>query len=94
MEFHPGDTVYFINNKKIGCTGPHFQIQIFSFADLMEYMKTNGREIFLLLLPLTYIKKEDANSAMKIIQSILDDFFLSPVSEQIAKSILYGLLEE
>lgn len=79
IEFHPGDTVYFINNKEIACTGPHYQIQIFSFADLVEYVQ-NGQDdrIFLLLLPLVSIKEEDAEQAEKMIQSVFNKIFLSP----------------
>lgn len=95
IEFHPGDTIYFINNKEIACTGPHYQIQIFSFSDLVEYVQNRQDDrIFLLLLPLVSIKEEDTEQAEKMMQSVLNKIFLSPFMEQIANSILYGLMEE
>ncbi len=95
IEFHPCDTVYFINDKELGCTGAHYRIQVFPFAELLEYAKgKHDDQIFLLLLPLTYIKKEDAQYAVELIESILSHFFSPPFLAQIANSIVYGLMEE
>lgn len=95
IEFHPGDTVYFINDQKIACTGPHYEIQIFPLADLLEYVKFETRqEIFLLLLPLVSIKEEDAARAVEIVQNILREFLPPSFREQIANCIIYGLIEE
>lgn len=95
VEFHPSDTVYFINNKEIACTGAHYHIHIFSFPELLEYAKSKSNyQILLLLLPLTYIKKEDAKDAAKIIQKVLNKFFSPTFIEQITNSIVCGLIEE
>jgi len=34
IEFHPGDTVYYVNDKQIACTGGEYNIQIFPFTAL------------------------------------------------------------
>lgn len=95
VEFHPSETVYFINDKEIACTGAHYHIHVFSFAELLEYAKNKSDyQIFLLLLPLTYIKQEDSENAVKIIKDILSEFFLPSFIEQIANSIAYGLTED
>lgn len=95
IEFHPGDTLYFINDQQIGCTGPHYVLQVFPLAALLEYTK-NGtwQEMFLLLLPLVSIRKEDAACAAEIIQNILHNFLQHSFCEQITKLILCGLMEE
>lgn len=51
IEFHPGDTVYYVNDRQIAATGGEYSIQIFSLVDLLHYMKSrNDSRIFLLLL--------------------------------------------
>jgi len=94
IEFHPGDTIYFINNKQIACTGPHYHIQIFSFTDLLEYIEDKkDNRLFLLLLPLTYVRKHDTEMAIKIIGNVLSELFKFFFIEQIVNSIVYGLIE-
>lgn len=54
IEFHPGDTIYYINDKEIACTGGEYSIQIFPFSDLLKYAEEiNDNRIFFLLLPIT-----------------------------------------
>lgn len=95
IEFHPGNTVYYVNNKQIACTGGEYNIQIFSFTDLLKYTKEkNDNRIFLLLLPLTIISNQDINSATEIISNILKEIFDKYLCNQFANSIVYGLKEE
>lgn len=94
IEFHPGDTVYFMNDKEIACTGPHYHIQIFPFTDLLEYIEVKkDNRLFLLLLPLAYIRKHDTETAIKIIENVLSKLFELFFIEQIVNSIVYGLIE-
>ena len=45
IEFHPGDTVYFINDKQIGCTGGEYCIQIFPFSNSLPVLSRAGIRI-------------------------------------------------
>ena len=95
IEFHLCDIVYYINNNQIGCTGAEYHIFIFPFADLLKYAKNNtDNRIFLLLLPLTIIYKQDIQYAITKISTILNNIFDTPFCNQLAEIIVYGLLEE
>lgn len=61
IEFHPGDTIYYFNSMQIGCTGPHWQLYCLTWKELIE-ISNKAKEsayLFLLLLPITAITKED-----------------------------------
>ncbi len=95
IEFHPGDTVYYINDRQIACTGGEYNIWIFPFTDLLKYTdETNDKQIFLLLLPLTVISDQDMDHAAEIISNILKEIFDENLCDQFANSIVYGLMEE
>ncbi|MCM1326854.1 MAG: Imm19 family immunity protein [Bacteroidales bacterium] len=95
IEFHPGDTVYYVNDKQIACTGGHYSIQIFPFTNLLKYAEEiNDNRIFFLLLPLTIIKRQDADNATQIISNYLKDIFEVHLCNLLANSIVYGLTEE
>lgn len=95
IEFHPGDTVFYINDRQIACTGGEYKIQIFPFADLLNYMKSRkDNRIFLLLLPLVIIGDKEVTCANEIISSALEEVFDKSLCNQFAKCIVTGLLEE
>lgn len=95
VEFHPSDTVYLINQKEIACTGAHYHIQIFSFTELLECVENrNDDTLFLLLLPLVYIKKSEVDQAKEVIRSSLHTFFEPPFVDQITDCIIFGYMEE
>lgn len=92
IEFHPGDTIYYINDKQIACTGNHYQIQIFPFKDLLNFK--DDKRILLLLLPLVIIDDSDIDTATKVISNVLQVIFDIPLCNQCAGSIVYGLVKE
>ena len=95
IEFHPGDTVYSINDKQIACTGGEYHIQIFPFADLLNFAGIkNEKRVFLLLLPLTIVSGQETETATEIIADALREIFPEHLCSQLAKSIVFGLLEE
>lgn len=95
IEFHPGDTVFYVNNKQIGCTGGEYSIQVFPFSDLLKYMELRkDNRIFLLLLPMAAISKRDEKKAIKIISDTLEEVFDKRFCKQFAKCIVNGLVEE
>lgn len=95
IEFHPGDTVYYINDRQIACTGGEYNIQIFPLTDLLKYAENKrDNRIFLLLLPLTVIGNQDTENATKIISNVLKEIFDEDLCVRFANSIVYGLMEE
>lgn len=94
IEFHPGDIVYYVNDKQIGCTGPHYDIQKFSYGLLHKYLEQQENElIYMLLLPLAEIAQAEAESAKTTIISILQKIFAPALAEQFAGCIVYGLTD-
>ena len=95
IEFHPGDIVYYVNDKQIACIGGEYMIQIFPFADLLKYMECQkDNRLFLLLLPLVIIGEEEVSCATKIISGALEEIFDTSLCNQFARCIVYGLMEE
>ena len=94
IQFHPGDTVYYINDRQIACTGGEYHIQIFPLRDLLDYVKSESdNQIFLLLLPLTVIRKQNIDHAAEIISGVLQKIFDKRLCKRLANSIVYGLIE-
>lgn len=95
IEFHPGDTVYYINDKQIACTGGEYHIHIFPIKDLFNFMDVkNDKRLFLLLLPLAVVSGRDTDNALKIISNTLREIFDKHLCDQLADSIVYGLADE
>lgn len=92
IEFHPGDTVYYINDKQIACTGGHYNIQVIPFKELLNSIK--DRQIFLLLLPLAVIDSLDKDEATQIISNVLQGIFDKRLCGQYANCIVNGLMSE
>lgn len=95
IEFHPGDTLYYINERQIARTGGDYNIWIFPLADLLSYNESiKDNRIFLLLLPLTIIRNQDMDNAVRIISNVLREIFDEHLCNRLANSIAYGLMEE
>ncbi len=92
IEFHPGDTVYFINDKQIACTGGHYNIQVIPFKELWNPII--NKQIFLLLLPLAVIDNSDKGKATQIISNVLQEIFDKRLCSQYADCIVNGLISE
>ena len=91
-EFLPGDTVYYINDKQIACTGGHYNIQVIPFKKLLNSIK--DKQIFLLLLPLAVIDSPDKDEATQIISNVLQGIFDKRLCSQYANCIVNGLMSE
>lgn len=95
VEFHPGDIIYYVNDKQIACTGPDYRIHVFPFSDLLNYAGSAAdKSLFLMLLPLAVIGQREADNAVKVIADALEGIFGEQVCGQVAGSIVYGLMEE
>ena len=92
IEFHPGDTIYFINDKQIASMGGHYNIQVIPFKELLNAIK--DRQKFLLLLPLAVIDYQDQDKAAQIISNALQEIFEKHLCSRYAGCIVTGLLSE
>ena len=94
IEFHPGDTIYFINGEEIGCTGPHWKLQVIAFDEIEQVISLeNGRQLFLLLLPLAFLAIGDTQAAHKKIMEQIQYYFPEHLSISISNCIVAGLSE-
>lgn len=73
IEFHSGDTVYFLDGQEIGCTGGHFilkKIDFQLFSELTYGIK--DKRLFLLVMPMVSLKNADIPCASNIVKSALE----------------------
>lgn len=71
VEFHPGDTIFYINDEQIGCTGPHYGIRRISLARFFEYTRGLKDSEKLLLLPMVRITFEEREKFCPVVKSVL-----------------------
>ncbi len=94
IEFHPGDILYFINDELIGSIGPHWKLQTVPYEEVKRLLALeNGRQLFLLLLPLAVIKQEDTDSARQEIREQMQNYFAEELCENVSGCIIAGLVE-
>lgn len=67
IEFHPGDTIFFIDNDEIGCTGPHYLIHKIDWSKFMSYTNSLSSDKKMLLLPMLAIGNEERENLSHII---------------------------
>lgn len=94
IEFHPGDIIYFINNKKIGSIGPHWELQSLPYNTIRELLlQENGIQLFFLLLPLAMVESKEKVSVEKEVQGLLEKLFPIEICEKLAQCIVIQLAE-
>lgn len=73
IEFHPGGTVFYLNEENIGCTGPHFYIHKISLTKLKELVLDTDfvEEKFFLLLPMVFVEENEIEEMTSIISQYL-----------------------
>lgn len=93
IAFHPGDTIYYLNGKEIGCTGPAYKIQSMTwrvYCALIDGVK--DPRIALLLLPVLDLDEAHIRNVKNIISSGLRTIGLNPNDfEQVASMIISGI---
>ena len=93
IEFHPGDILYFINDEQIGSTGPHWELQTIPYKEVEQLLSfKNGRQLFLLLLPLAFIHGEDVQSVREKITEQMRNYFSESLCESVSRCIAAGLV--
>lgn len=94
VEFHPGDTIYYINNNQIGCTGPSYMIKSILLEQFIEYTRNMNDSEKIFLLPMVKITFEEKDKLSTIIKSILSKADLQGCSiEEVCECILENNLE-
>ena len=94
VEFHPGDTIYFMNGNEIGCTGGHYKIRKLSLEQFLMYTAHMQECRKLFLLPMVKISAGEKENMTKIIQSVICNFDLQACSaEKVCACILENCLE-
>ncbi len=94
IEFHAGDTLYFLDGIQIGCTGPHFILRTLSFSDFTELTESIGdARLILLVTPMLALEKQNVSYISKIIKSGLamlnfDKEHIETMSEMIISGLL------
>ncbi|MDE7223219.1 MAG: immunity protein 19 [Acetatifactor sp.] len=92
IEFHPGDILYFINDERIGSTGPHWELQAIPYKELERLLSLRtGRQLFLMLLPLASIEEEEAQYARENIAKQMENYFPESLCESVSRCIAAGL---
>ena len=92
IEFHPGDILYFINDEQIGSTGPHYELRTIAYKEVEKLLSLkNGRQLFLLLLPLTFIGEEDIQSVRDKIAEQMKSYFSENLCKNVSECIVAGL---
>ena len=76
IEFHPGDTIYYLNGNKVGSIGPHYELNGIPFeliknADMIDY----GEELFWLCLPMVSIQNEAVEQVSILIADKIEVLF-------------------
>lgn len=94
IEFHPGDILYFINDKQIGSTGPHCELQTIPYEKVEQLLSLKkGRQLFLLLLPLAFIEEEEIQSVREKIAEQMRNYFLEDLCENVSGCIVATLTQ-
>lgn len=92
IEFHPGDTLFFLNGTQIGQTGPSYKIQVLKYEEISKAL--DNETIFFLLLPLLSIQNKEKDIIKKRITDLLSKIIDKELAYNAAGAIVSGLLEE
>lgn len=71
VEFHAGDTIYFLNDKEIGFTGCEYFIQKIPFVDFKKYIKGKESLEILFILPMVQIVEGEIEQFRKIVIDVI-----------------------
>ena len=94
IEFHPGDTLYYVDGEEIGSTGPHWKLRTVPYKELEKLLPLEqGWQLFLLLLPLASLERKEAPAAQQAIKVQMMHCFGADLCENVSKCIVSGLLE-
>ena len=73
---------------------PHWKLQVIAFDEIEQLIPLeNGRQLFLLLLPLAFLAIGDTQAAHKKIKEQIQYYFPEHLSMSISNCIIAGLSE-
>lgn len=94
IEFHPGDTLYYIDRNMIGCTGPDYSIRKILFSQFVEYTKEMNEEEKIFLLPMLRVCNNEKELALNLIETILSNYELQKCKlDKLCECILENCIE-
>lgn len=94
IEFHPGDTLYYIGRDMIGCTGPDYSIRKIELSQFAEYTKEMDDKEKIFMLPMLKASNDERESVTKLITVILDKFELQKCDpDKICECILENCID-
>lgn len=95
IEFHPGDVIFFIDEKEIGCTGPHHITQSYPYKKLEQLLDdSKGALLFLLLLPMAIVETAYLDTACQTIERLLHNIFPANSCNSLAQCIVHSLMTD
>lgn len=76
LEFHPNETIYFLNEVYIGNTGDHPILSLLTWSELKAIVKgrKNSTPLLWLLLPLVVGTKKEEGEIKKVLESEIAKF--------------------
>lgn len=87
VEFHPGDTVYYLNGEQLGCTGPEYFTRKIPLDRYREFSDNLSSKEKLFLLPMLKAAVEEKEEVFQIIDEIMQNFDLPIEPERLSKCI-------
>ncbi len=96
IEFHPGDTIFFLNNNEIGCTGPHWVLSKIPYQTIKNVLELEyGEVLFELLLPMAILESEEVEKIKPILEKhFLELGFAGRNLLQIVDCLISGIIQK
>lgn len=95
IEFHPGDIIFFVDEREIGCTGPHHITRSYSYKKLEQFLYyPKGDLLFLLLLPMAIVETDYLDIASQTIEYLLHNIFPANSCNSLAQCIVHSLIPD
>lgn len=88
IEFHPGDTIYLLNNLEIASTGPNYRIRVINFSKFIELTKNLDIKSKMFLLPITSVGKKEKNEFGENVRKIIEELDIDNIEEDILVKII------
>ena len=93
IEFHPGDTIFYINDNEIGCTGPHYKVRAVPYQKVESLLcQDNGELLFQLLLPMAVLETDNISDVKTIIkEQLLRIGIMQPSLSKVIECLITGI---
>lgn len=94
VEFHPGDTLYYLDEIQIGSTGPSYTIRTIPFQTFLNCTNNITKNEKLLLLPMIKITQTEKNDFKILVKSLLHSVsFQESLIDEVSDCILENCVE-